>query len=427
MLRVKPVKIARWRLLGMTAVLIIALAAFSISCGDESDYDDELSTTGTTSQTKTINSYGLSLVAGRNNLLGLNSYGDQTSVTAYVKDEYGSPVGGVPVRMLSEAGTLGQSSIITNSSGVASTTLDTSPPAPWDTASVDPYDSNNHPYGEYWMADYTLPPSPAPGLSVRDQYDTQHGGTSAKPSNGACNLPNPRDGNVTLVAVVQGQEQYLDSNNNGTYDTGEYVFDIGEPYVDANDNATYDLGEIFIDYNGDGTWTGPNGQWDEETLIWTSADITFSAVMDPQGYAWKNQGSQACATSASSVDFGTAGNTCSNASAATSSGDACWVKNFDLVPRGGWSIDDGGSQGFTAYLCDFNHNPVSTGSFTVELSDNLTTTAELKTGDRSFKQGCDHNFVVSDANPGDTAGPASAYVCIKSGGGESVCSTGTAD
>lgn len=87
---------------------------------------------------------------------------------------------------------------------------------------------------------------------------------------------NPRDGLVTILAYVRGEEYFQDTNNNGQYDLGEKFYDSGEPLVDSNDNGVWDPGELFIDANQDNVWNGPNGVWDEVTTIWTEARILYT-------------------------------------------------------------------------------------------------------------------------------------------------------
>jgi hypothetical protein len=80
---------------------------------------------------------------------------------------------------------------------------------------------------------------------------------------------NPRDGLVTLLAVVRGAEAYFDTDGNGQYDIGEPFCDEGEPFLDVNDNGTFDavLDRACCDGNANGVVDGPNGQWDEDVLI----------------------------------------------------------------------------------------------------------------------------------------------------------------
>ena len=121
-------------------------------------------------------------------------------------------------------------------------------------------------------------------------------------------IRNPKDGWVTVLAAVQGEEGFTDTvTPNGQYDVGEAFEDRGEPFVDRNDdgvytepesytdlnqNGIYDVGEPFsddnssgrydygdvlaLDPNHNGIWDGPNGVWDSDTLIWTTAKIVFS-------------------------------------------------------------------------------------------------------------------------------------------------------
>ena len=87
---------------------------------------------------------------------------------------------------------------------------------------------------------------------------------------------NPRDGLVTVIAWVRGEEGYVDLNGNGMYDEGEPFIDLGEPYVDLNDNGRWDPGEWFLDVNGNGVYDGPNGKWDSDTIIWTQTRVLYT-------------------------------------------------------------------------------------------------------------------------------------------------------
>ncbi len=91
-------------------------------------------------------------------------------------------------------------------------------------------------------------------------------------------IANPRDGYVTVIAWVKGEEGFVDLNQNGKYDVGEPFVDLGEPYVDANDNGKWDPGEWYLDVNGDGQYTGPNGKWDADTVIWTQTRVVYTGL-----------------------------------------------------------------------------------------------------------------------------------------------------
>jgi len=91
---------------------------------------------------------------------------------------------------------------------------------------------------------------------------------------------NPRDGLVTIVAVVRGEEAFEDRNGNGTWDADEFFFDEEEPFVDANDNGQHDPGEAFRDTNQNGQHDGANGAWDAAGEIWRVVKVVWS------GDAW---------------------------------------------------------------------------------------------------------------------------------------------
>jgi hypothetical protein len=100
---------------------------------------------------------------------------------------------------------------------------------------------------------------------------------------------NPRDGLVTVIAWVRGEEGYVDQNRNGRYDAGEPFIDLGEPYLDVNDNGQWDPGEWFLDVNGNGVYDGPNGKWDSDTIIWTQARVVYTGF---PAYALDANGNQ---------------------------------------------------------------------------------------------------------------------------------------
>lgn len=50
----------------------------------------------------------------------------------------------------------------------------------------------------------------------------------------------PNGGYVTVLAWMEGEEAYQDSNGNGRYDAGEPFWDAGRPYLDVNENDVFD-------------------------------------------------------------------------------------------------------------------------------------------------------------------------------------------
>ncbi len=91
---------------------------------------------------------------------------------------------------------------------------------------------------------------------------------------------NPRDGLVTLVAWVRGEEGFRDINSNGIYEPegGETFDDMGEPFVDVDDDGVFDpgAGDVYQDVDGNGRYTEPNGRWDEEAVVWTTFKILWT-------------------------------------------------------------------------------------------------------------------------------------------------------
>ncbi|MDT8421665.1 MAG: invasin domain 3-containing protein [Desulfuromonadales bacterium] len=92
---------------------------------------------------------------------------------------------------------------------------------------------------------------------------------------------NPRDGLCTIVAVVDGEEEFTDNNANGVYDAAD-----SEPYVDTYDDIHLDMDDdetdvasvvagnpydgefedLVIDRDLDGQFDGLNGAWDRNKV-----------------------------------------------------------------------------------------------------------------------------------------------------------------
>lgn len=107
-------------------------------------------------------------------------------------------------------------------------------------------------------------------------------------------LNNPRDSFVTIIAAVQGEEEFWDGSGssnglaNGQWEPGEYWVDLPEPFVDSNDNGTWDPQEPFIDTDRvncatgmvepkNNRWDRPNGCWDRQTQVWKSTHVVYGA------------------------------------------------------------------------------------------------------------------------------------------------------
>ncbi len=129
---------------------------------------------------------------------------------------------------------------------------------------------------------------------------------------------NPRDGLVTIVAVVPGEEAFTDTNGNGKYDQGEPFIDAPEPFLDLDDNDTKDPNEKYIDSDGNGKWDKANGKWDGSTKIMALNKILWTGAVDSSNRTSRIK---------------------------TSTGDT--------------KIADGGQLELTAFLLDANMNPVA--------------------------------------------------------------------
>jgi hypothetical protein len=123
-------------------------------------------------------------------------------------------------------------------------------------------------------------------------------------------LGDPADGLSRLLAVMRGEEAFIDVNGNGVYDPG----------IDIFNPATMDLGEPFIDANDNGVYDGPNGVWDgprctqagcsQSPAIWISKNLLFT------------------------------GN----------------IVNCSLTPTSGWSVAKNATLGFVFSVGDINRN-----------------------------------------------------------------------
>lgn len=98
---------------------------------------------------------------------------------------------------------------------------------------------------------------------------------------------NPRDGIVSVIAMMAGEEGFVDKNGDGSYNAGEPFIDLPEPFVDANDNGVQDAGEFFQDLNNDLRWNPANGVWDGSTTLWTETRVVYTgravALIDQSG------------------------------------------------------------------------------------------------------------------------------------------------
>jgi len=169
------------------------------------------------------------------NLAGGVTLGLQSTLSAYLGDRFGNVVpNGTPVSFISECGTIGQSGGFTTTTnfGVASAALQTSSPT------VPDLDG--------------LAPEGNPGL-------------------------------CRVVAFTPGKGNFLDLNGNGAYEAGtdSCVTEMDEPYIDANDSGSFEAGEFYVDVDGNGAFSSDVVNCIDDTMIWTSMNILISDDVAP--------------------------------------------------------------------------------------------------------------------------------------------------
>lgn len=215
--------------------------------------------------------------------------GVKANCIAHVADRNGDGIAGAQVSFITEAGTIGPSTVsLSNVVGNAEILYKTSYPLPEETQpGVFSWTTNNDAThtGDYlaplWMQpffwtenpirDYGIPINPQENRPEPRRVDPLRPGR----------VNNPRDNLVAMIAVTTGEEGYDDNNNNGQFDPGEPFIDLTEPFVDSNDNATWDINERFVDTNGNGRWDGKNGTYDASTLIWAQERILWTGWPHP--------------------------------------------------------------------------------------------------------------------------------------------------
>lgn len=120
---------------------------------------------------------------------------------------------------------------------------------------------------------------------------------------GSAGVGDTRPGRVTVLAYTDGEEYFIDKNQNNRYDAGELFEDLGNPYLDKNESNTFEAAYFNLQVTTNesenpfyplpagvaGTAACPNdanvrlsvsntcnGVWDGSTKIRTSRVIIFS-------------------------------------------------------------------------------------------------------------------------------------------------------
>lgn len=197
------------------------------------------------------------------NLEGLAYDGMTTDITARLADRYGNynVLQGTAVSFYAECGAINRA-INLSAEGEGSVTFRTQEPRPHNVVR-DAFDN----------AVATLYASRL-GVTINDDN-------------------NPRNGLCTIVAVVDGEEEFVDANANGEYDLGEtFVDTYDDIHLDKDDDSMelepgqiaagnpYDptFEHLIVDRDEDGTFDGMNGSWDANKRIAKQIKLLMTGV-----------------------------------------------------------------------------------------------------------------------------------------------------
>ncbi len=193
-------------------------------------------------------------------------------------------------------------------------------------------------------------------------------------------IHNPRDGLCTIVAVVDGEEEFTDANADGLYNSGETFDDtyddvhldkdddpLNIPYGGVSPGYPYDstFEDLIVDRDQNETFDGMNNVWDSNKRISHQIKLLFTGVP--------------------SVSLG------------DSSGDP--ITGSDTI-----SVPDGGSQLIHFSLHDINYNPPIAGTKITVSSEVgvLTGTKNYTYVDTSVPGAPIFAVTISDSKPGDS-------------------------
>lgn len=137
-------------------------------------------------------------------------------------------------------------------------------------------------------------------------------GQDYRPLGSSVNSADPRPGRVTVLAYADGEESFIDANNNNRFDSGELFEDIGLPFIDKDEDGVFTSSytNLVVGTNeSESTLPLPagvsggsvcpsnvavglsaqntcNGVWDAATKVRRSIVIIFSGgeIGQPNGY-----------------------------------------------------------------------------------------------------------------------------------------------
>lgn len=209
-----------------------------------------------------------SLSATRLNLEGFAYDGITSEINVKLADRYGNynVLSGTAVSFYTEAGAIDRA-VNLNEVGEGSVTFRTQRPFPQDVPVQDP---------------------------AIDPYESWLSGQFAQKLGVSFGNNNPRDGLCTIIAVVDGEEKFID-NGNGLYDSGDTFFDTYDDiHLDKDDDplnvppASVRAGyphdmtfeDLIVDKNKNGLFNGMNGVWDANKRIAEQIKLLITGAPD---------------------------------------------------------------------------------------------------------------------------------------------------
>jgi len=95
--------------------------------------------------------------------------------------------------------------------------------------------------------------------------------TSSNPRPGPHANGETRAGRSTILATAIGEESFVDTNGNGSFDDGETFTDLPERYLDENENNARDPLEPIYDFNNNSVYDTADGIFNGVLCLNTSA------------------------------------------------------------------------------------------------------------------------------------------------------------
>lgn len=103
----------------------------------------------------------------------------------------------------------------------------------------------------------------------------------------------PVNGRDIVLAYLEGEESFVDTNGSGAYDSGETFTDIGQAYKDVDGNLTFNAGDELVNGGQTGTtacvatdsntpWVANtcDGRWSSSIKVRRQTTITWSAGLN---------------------------------------------------------------------------------------------------------------------------------------------------